>query len=368
MKHIYLILALLLFVGCNKNEFSEPDEKGNEEETRKITISIIPEEPEVVMTRSSRSSFDKIAILYAWNNWFTGVTLLDDINSSVEIDADWWKDSNKIYVYCYWESEIWPWTSFKYEDDLSDFFNDKGLFSGQKILPNGTKWDVYKDVMTGQIEIDPDNPPTVLKIPVKRVLSLHDFNIAFIPAVEGEKFELKSAKICSVPGNTNLFESKDYNDETNKNKNDYTPSSETEQNFFIEGDLDITKDETNTSKWTISTYLPENRMGGFKDEDSNWPWIAHYPDVEKQFYKQMYKRQLAINKSGFNPTYLLINGTYKRKLNNGELFDFNLNYYIYLGADNYKDFNVKRNKYYIYNITIRKFDEIDSRVEVVGKE
>lgn len=60
----------------------------------------------------------------------------------------------------------------------------------------------------------------------------------------------------------------------------------------------------------------------------------------------------------YNATYLRIDGIYKEA--NGRSFE--TSYYVYLGSDNHKDYNVKRNYWYTHNIVIRSYDSYDHRV------
>ena len=62
-------------------------------------------------------------------------------------------------------------------------------------------------------------------------------------------------------------------------------------------------------------------------------------------------------------TYLMIRGVYTKKNPVGGEDPSNVTYYIYLGSDNYKDFNVCRNHVYNYRIRIFDADKTDTRVD-----
>lgn len=96
--------------------------------------------------------------------------------------------------------------------------------------------------------------------------------------------------------------------------------------------------------------------------------LAHYFDRTSAEGKEEY------NANESNPgfpgaSYLVIEGVYQR-VNAVEKYEASkVRYYVYLGKDNYADFNVKRNHNYIYDIKIYTEDKYDTRVysEVQGK-
>lgn len=57
-------------------------------------------------------------------------------------------------------------------------------------------------------------------------------------------------------------------------------------------------------------------------------------------------------------SFLVIEGVYRKA--NGDASD--VKYYVYLGKDNYADFNVKRNHHYIYQVMIYTMEKYDTRV------
>ena len=61
-------------------------------------------------------------------------------------------------------------------------------------------------------------------------------------------------------------------------------------------------------------------------------------------------------------SYLVIEGVYQRVNAVGKYEASKVRYYVYLGKDNYADFNVKRNHNYIYDIKIYTEDKYDTRV------
>ena len=93
-------------------------------------------------------------------------------------------------------------------------------------------------------------------------------------------------------------------------------------------------------------------------------------------YRQINKRMLAHyferdeTKQGYTDThtgfpgasYLVVEGVYQTINAVGNYEASNVRYYVYLGSDNYADFNVRRNHNYIYEIKIYTEEKYDTRV------
>ena len=71
------------------------------------------------------------------------------------------------------------------------------------------------------------------------------------------------------------------------------------------------------------------------------------------------KKQLAKNAGFTYATYMAIKGVYR--MAGGT--DYETTYYVYLGNDNYSDYNVNRNTKYDLTVTIRTVEQADTRVE-----
>ena len=83
--------------------------------------------------------------------------------------------------------------------------------------------------------------------------------------------------------------------------------------------------------------------------------LAHYFERDQQNYSDTH--------IGFpGASYLVIEGVYQRENAVREYEASKVRYYVYLGKDNYADFNVKRNHNYIYEIKIYTEDQYDTRV------
>lgn len=182
------------------------------------------------------------------------------------------------------------------------------------------------------------------------------------------------------------------------------------EQFFKEGkrlEFEIVKGEGTPDSYTASFKMFENRQGRVYDHSDNWEnlkGLIGRDDAEAQkygyedmyrYYQQINKRGLAgikgkenaksptetqkvfkrnvgenvgkydVNKEeqGFQyATYLAIRGVYTKKNSLGGDNPIDVTYYVYLGSDNYKDFNVCRNHVYHYQIRIFDVDKTDTRV------
>ena len=104
-----------------------------------------------------------------------------------------------------------------------------------------------------------------------------------------------------------------------------------------------------------------------------------YRQINKRILAHCFDRKTAKGSAEYeadeaNPgfpgaSYLVIEGVYQRVNAVEEYEASKVRYYVYLGKDNYADFNVKRNHNYIYDIKIYTEDKYDTRVysEAQGK-
>lgn len=243
-------------------------------------------------------------------------------------------------------------------------------------------------------------------IPVTRVVSRHTFTVTFAPTNTGDAFKISSLSLFNVPAKTKLV-----NDEVTYNDN-YTTNWQGDAVYFEEnntssineatrasyylgtdpgdyletgsGDddfvtgtemLDVTQgtDELNHETYTATTHLFENRRGGLSaDAVDQALSLTDYPEDEQERIRQLFKRDLATNhnsvyteETDYYPcaTCLVIEGIYDRA-DAGTIkgYTSKVRYFVYLGRDNFGDFNVERNTDYKYEITISAADEIDTRI------
>ena len=274
--------------------------------------------------------------------------------------------------------------------------------------------EAYKGVfvMSGSTELPTASEGDRITIPVTRVVSRHTFTVTFAPTNTGDAFKISSLSLFNVPAKTKLVQD-NYTDESQYANNlrinwtgdavyfegnDAAPSSfneTTRTSYYLGTDpgdypetgtgdddfvtgtemLDVTQgtDPLGHETYTATTHLFENRRGGLSADDVDQALsLTEYPEDERERIRQLFKRDLATNhnsvykdQTDYYPcaTCLVIEGIYDRA-DAGAIkgYTSKVRYFVYLGRDNFGDFNVERNTDYQYEITISAADEIDTRI------
>lgn len=245
-----------------------------------------------------------------------------------------------------------------------------------------------KYVMYGVEEVTVDANTASVSVPVTRVASLHDFTIRFIPTNSAEQFQVTEVWINNIPKGSWLVPRPDPVSYVDGVENDWcyqTVADNMANRYFSKSRLSIeeqavdSKVEPHTQwKYTTSCSLLENRRGGLPVEktsngleynDKYWKnskALAQANDVERlSAIRQYNKRHHALNEKEVDgrlkfayATYMTIKGIYQDASGTSEAV-----YYIYLGEDSYKDYNVKRNYNYKTTIDIKSLTTVDTRVE-----
>ena len=268
--------------------------------------------------------------------------------------------------------------------------------------------EAYKGVfvMSGSTELPTASEGDRIIIPVTRVVSRHTFTVTFAPTNTGNAFKISSLSLFNVPAKTKLVQD-DYDYEENheinwtgdavyfKENNTSSIDETTRASYYLGTDpgdypengsgdddfvtgtemLDVTQgtDPLGHETYTATTHLFENRRGGLSATDVDAALsLNDYPEDERDRIRQLFKRDLATNHSSvyteetdYYPcaTCLVIEGIYDRA-DAGAIkgYTSKVRYFVYLGRDNFGDFNVERNTDYKYEITISAADEIDTRI------
>lgn len=160
---------------------------------------------------------------------------------------------------------------------------------------------------------------------------------------------------------------------------------------YNEGEKDATKPckpwtETKDDWSVTDTYVQNGEEQSVKKDWSNLSSLIGQTEglVDDDYYTDLYQKYRQINKrvlancfdwqksdltgapdydvsSGYkgfpNASYLAIKGVYTDETGASEV-----TYYVYLGSDNFADFNVKRNHHYYYKVRIYAADRYDTRV------
>ncbi len=194
---------------------------------------------------------------------------------------------------------------------------------------------------------------TLLTIPMKAMYAKVNFTIEVIPdqQIEGNyspQFTLDGYTVNNVPAIV------DFSNKTNSEGNVLT------DNFSLNNADRITAIGAN--KINFSFYLPERLLTPATTWDKyTYPFGTGNSIREEDFvYRQRYKPLLL--GSNQNATNVVISGRFRDHQN--QYWD--VNYTIYLGADNYGDFNILRNAEYNNIVTIRGIQTSSDMSDVVG--
>lgn len=235
-----------------------------------------------------------------------------------------------------WDKEISSLSAL--QDEVISIDQPDGAFSGSMVM--------YGELDMEQAAIQDKTKENVIW--VTRIAAKVDFTLKFEPENDSDKFYLGNVKVYSLPGRSYLVEQSQTDPAVPGVDAAVNPGEGT--NFFSEPLLLQTEGDDLTVGVTARFYLFENRRGRevdktftdrFAENDDMWQTL-------KGKVSEMYP----------HATYIRISGTY--------ISDNNLTqavtYDVYLGENNYSDFNVKRNWHYIVSTTIRTCNDLDTRV------
>ena len=242
--------------------------------------------------------------------------------------------------------------------------------------------DAFKGVyvMTGSLAAKDVQPDGKIIIPLTRTVSRHTFHIVFDPENAGDDFKLSSVSLIDVPARNYLTA---HGTAEANDAQDAAYTADTKHYLGTDpGDIESLDQATDTELleaeattdalghplYTATAHLYDNRRGGLtKDEVDTKLSISAYPEDEKPRIRQLFKRALALGQAPYeesdkkeHATCLVIEGLYDRPDGSGD--DAKVRYFVYLGKDNFGNFDVERNTDYTYEITIRACDDIDTRV------
>ena len=388
-QYTYIILLLLsLLAACQDDlEQSVEDEYPSDGKT---TFVLQASDASAIYTRSGDAETDEV---------FESVMLMGfdtDGNLSVEAYQQLIENNNTVRLYIP-EGVTVVYALCNVPDisilDKVNTLDDLKSVSVTLSQPDGAYTGKY--VMSGKTPTD--SGASSYEITVTRLAAKFDFNITFSPQNTGDQFMLSAIYMHNIPMGSKLLEPEDYaceDDYLNVKTVDYVYDADATNraNKYYKDKVWVDFEYVDESEpgscvatapyYSASYYLYENRQGGIEDKVENWANIkglqsimeGAYPyDNLYQKYQQIYKRQHALefvratngvyddvtkNEIGFQyASYLTIHGVYTN-----ESGPYEVTYYVYLGKDNYKDFNVCRNHHYIYNITIYDMDKTDTRV------
>ena len=356
---IPLLLASLLFSGISCSEEWETPAHIEGKEGN-IRIMLNPQTADQIQTRAEATDADsriEHAIIYVFSADGTRLETRyqQDLEyPDTEISMILPKGNElQLHAICNCP-DLWDHTI----DDVTDLNNEiisidqpDGAFNGSMMMHGSAP-------ITAQ-EIDDKDTPK--QITVKRMAAKVLFNVTFDPEVKTDQFYLSQIRVFNIPNRSYIVE-REQPDEFAPAMGDavYNTNPETARTYYLQNML-LSTQETQTSegkqRYETSFYLFENRRGGINTstEEGKKEFTDIYPDEnEWQFLKaEKGRNQYPLG------TYVEIAGTY---VADEGATTRSATYTVYLGTNNYGDFNVRRNCTYTVENTIKTCNDLDTRV------
>lgn len=226
-----------------------------------------------------------------------------------------------------------PTNGFPMMGSLGDTFSTTFEKDGQTFVLSPTVNDeLVAPLVDGQSQ-------NLLTIPMKAMYAKMNFTIAVRPdqTVEGNyspEFTLSSYTVCEIPTTV------DCNNATNG-----TEVIESFNGLPISGNLSASGANT----INFSFYLPEQLLTPATSSAGYTYPFGKGSELreEDKVYRQRFKSELLDDTQ--KATHIVLSGRYRDHQNHY----YDVDYTIYLGKDNYEDFNIERNGEYNNSITIR---------------
>lgn len=344
-RYILLFSFVLLAVACTKNEFDTQKGKNN---SVQFIGRVMPFTGCDVNTRAGKtydesSVYSMCLATFDTNNQCKDVRYSDGSNISFTLSRNNLDNGYKIYAF----TNI-PNPNFTTDNDLDDFLQLASEVQGIDIPTLNVNGKEYRCIpMVGVYTIEnKDNLPPIVSIPLEALYAKFVFTINVDPdqKVEGidpasftlEGFEVHNlATTVDFVGGTSAS--------TTDNVSVFTDA--------VEGVINSSANTMAQGSRTVSFsfYLPERYLSPETQADNfTYPFgkIADLDDDEKERYPQRYKPLLV---NGKNATFVRFNGEFI----DHQQHNYKVSYDIYVGKDNYGNFDVERNTQYNNYITIR---------------
>ena len=381
MKHIHLYLCYLfggilciLLSGCTQIPEEEivPGGEGN------ATIRFAVSAPQEVTTRSSEGDNRiETALVFAF----------DTDNRCVARQWSYLSGTNAMYMYlpsgqirlCAICNLLDPESTMNQVNSWDDLKHLNVTITNASDAYRG------KCIMYGTTDFfeKPDDRTTAVPISVDRIAAKFDVKVLFSPLSNEDQFQISEIVLHNIPkGSWLMPRNEDDRTVTDNNSDKYRllmrgstddwvyneVSGNMSLRYFDKSTLSF---EGNDPKQGVnaSFYLFENRRGQLDTSLSsppqatdpyaiNWPDLYDKDQAQRQLYAQLWKKELADQAQLDYATYLTVKGIYAM----GQYIRREVTYYIYLGEDNFSNYDIERNKYYDLEVTIRTIDNTDTRV------
>lgn len=220
---------------------------------------------------------------------------------------------------------------------------------GNTVSTPGTDVLILKPVQTGDnvdgLPFLGGVPTDNLEIPLKSMYAKFTFTISVKPDQEivgnkAPRFDLLSYEV------KNIASTVDFDPDTNNDNDVIETSGKVGMGSYAQGATTVDFD----------FYLPERYLTPSKSIDEVLPdELKSATSDEVERYRQRYKNQMVDGKAA---THVTITGKYTDHQGNRYDVDYN----IYLGGNNYDDFNIIRNTHYDNSLTIRGITATDDPV------
>ena len=347
-KYIALLVVIIVTTACTESDIVENN--FNSKNKIQVVARVMPFADRNVSSRGIKVG-EETNIASLWLAIFDGQeckNLISDKNTVFEIDKTNIQEGYDLYIFA--------------NVDLSDFetlLNDSNSdnnptldkFLSHPIPVNGIDIPEFEGVkcfpMIGMLESKDINlNETIIEIPLSALYSKIVMNIEVRPdqTIEGERparFQLDGFKVY------NVVESVDFVGGTVASSDDVTLVSED----VYEGTIEGNKLAQGANGVTFSFYLPERFLQPeTKSENYNYPFPKDNGKYRSQdsIYMQRYKPEL-VKENNPPATFVRFFGEFV----DHQGHNYDVSYDIYVGNDNYSNFDVERNTQYNNNITIK---------------
>ena len=343
--YILLLLSILAFSACEDDFETGISSEGLTEGM--ITIRLEQEKGNDIMTRADAGEDSAIEnvllLLFDESGKLTNKAyqeLIEDNNSvSIYMTA---VDGQTLYALCNVPEDADvldanaeatnTYTLDNLKEEYIKIEDPEGAYTGKYVMSGDTLIELENSMLKKEYTVK-----------VKRLAAKLDFDIQFTPTERGDNFLIHGVFMHNIPMESKLLEVE---------QTDTLKKYEENIEYYEEDSLRIDYTES-AEGYNASFQMFENRQGGLEDKEEYWSRLiglkdvtegaAPYPNLYRK-YQQIEKRGLAIQYNFDYATYLSIHGVYQKAGSTA----YNVIYYVYLGKDNYKDFNICRNNHYIY--------------------
>ncbi len=378
LKNI-LMFALILLVSCRKD--FEPTDGFTDVDG--VTLEIVPSHVTIIETRGGQNEDSRVdhvqvyvfdtaqKLLHKAQQDFESPSFNGNYRMHMMLPSN---QTCRIYAVCNLP-ELWG-ENITTESELENY-------KLESLLPECAF--VGSMVMSGKREFksaEIQNKKQTLLVPVSRIAAKINFKVSFQPEVKTDKFYLSCISVCNVPLKSWLMErTENQVGHTSNGRTDlmgaegdavHDPALTTfpvpegykppKGLYFDESQLQLirerVKDEAgNDILWTTaSTYLFENRRGEKRDKSF---FTSRFGN--RQGLYSTLKGELARQEHP-NASYLMVEGIYE---SDKGLRTKEVKYKIYIGRNNFSNFNVTRNSRFDITSVIKAVDNIDTRVDIV---